>query len=339
MTEIGEKGVNLSGGQKQRVALARAVYERADVYLLDDCLSAVDSQVARHIFQHVIQDLLLSEFKSAVVFVTHATWVFPAADTMVVLDKCKSVAGVGSIDHLRAQGLDVSEFVQAGVDAQHEDPHDEKKVSSDGKPVPTKQRDSGQVLQRNSSLQSYRSRQSSIASEKHRLNSTASDKRRLKEGKLMEDEVAEVGAVKMAVYQKYVQLGGGMCVAQAIFALTCLTSIVSTASSYWLSVWTDPDVITDSISSEVGIIVYAGLGFVYVGMTMASLYSAYVGFSFYAAKNAHEQLVSAVIRAPMMWFDVTPTGEREGRWPLPLSCLEGFLADDMMLQEGGRRAK
>jgi ABC-type bacteriocin/lantibiotic exporter with double-glycine peptidase domain len=40
-SEIGEKGINLSGGQKQRVALARAVYAGADVYLLDDPLSAV----------------------------------------------------------------------------------------------------------------------------------------------------------------------------------------------------------------------------------------------------------------------------------------------------------
>ena len=44
-TEIGEKGINLSGGQKQRVAMARAVYADADLYLLDDCLAAVDSQV------------------------------------------------------------------------------------------------------------------------------------------------------------------------------------------------------------------------------------------------------------------------------------------------------
>ncbi|CAG2111667.1 unnamed protein product, partial [Medioppia subpectinata] len=42
MTEIGEKGINLSGGQKQRVSLARAVYSSADIYLLDDPLSAVD---------------------------------------------------------------------------------------------------------------------------------------------------------------------------------------------------------------------------------------------------------------------------------------------------------
>lgn len=43
LTEIGEKGINLSGGQKQRVSLARAVYQDADVYYLDDPLSAVDS--------------------------------------------------------------------------------------------------------------------------------------------------------------------------------------------------------------------------------------------------------------------------------------------------------
>lgn len=44
----------MSGGQKQRIALARAVYNSADVYLLDDPLSAVDSHVGKHIFEHVI---------------------------------------------------------------------------------------------------------------------------------------------------------------------------------------------------------------------------------------------------------------------------------------------
>lgn len=48
------QGVNLSGGQKQRVSLARAVYCNADVYLLDDPLSAVDAHVGKHIFEKVI---------------------------------------------------------------------------------------------------------------------------------------------------------------------------------------------------------------------------------------------------------------------------------------------
>ena len=48
------KGINLSGGQKQRVSLARSVYNNADIYFLDDPLSAVDAHVGKHIFEQVI---------------------------------------------------------------------------------------------------------------------------------------------------------------------------------------------------------------------------------------------------------------------------------------------
>lgn len=51
MTEIGEKGINLSGGQKQRVSIARAAYADADIYILDDPLSAVDAHVARCVME------------------------------------------------------------------------------------------------------------------------------------------------------------------------------------------------------------------------------------------------------------------------------------------------
>ena len=53
-TEIGEKGINLSGGQKQRISLARALYADADIYLLDDALSAVDAHIGKSIFEKVI---------------------------------------------------------------------------------------------------------------------------------------------------------------------------------------------------------------------------------------------------------------------------------------------
>lgn len=54
MSLVGEKGVTLSGGQKARIGLARALYSAADVYLLDDPLSAVDATVGREIFDKYV---------------------------------------------------------------------------------------------------------------------------------------------------------------------------------------------------------------------------------------------------------------------------------------------
>lgn len=50
LTLVGERGVTLSGGQRARVNLARAIYHDADIFILDDPLSAVDVAVAKHIF-------------------------------------------------------------------------------------------------------------------------------------------------------------------------------------------------------------------------------------------------------------------------------------------------
>lgn len=83
-TEIGEKGINLSGGQKQRVALARAVYNDADIYFLDDPLSAVDSHVGKHIFENVIGPTGMLKKKTRVL-VTHGITYLPEVDNIVVL--------------------------------------------------------------------------------------------------------------------------------------------------------------------------------------------------------------------------------------------------------------
>ncbi|XP_040891867.1 multidrug resistance-associated protein 1 isoform X3 [Toxotes jaculatrix] len=83
-TEIGEKGLNLSGGQKQRVSLARAVYRKADVYLLDDPLSAVDAHVGQHIFDKVIGPKGVLRDKTRIL-VTHGMSFLPQADLILVL--------------------------------------------------------------------------------------------------------------------------------------------------------------------------------------------------------------------------------------------------------------
>merc|ERR1719370_1004581 len=85
LTEIGEKGINLSGGQKLRVSLARAVYSRREVYLLDDPLSAVDSHVGKHLFDHVIGPRGILAGKTRLV-VTHSISFLDQVDYIYVVN-------------------------------------------------------------------------------------------------------------------------------------------------------------------------------------------------------------------------------------------------------------
>ena len=67
-TYVGEKGITLSGGQRARLSFARALYSDSEIYLLDDPLSAVDSKVARNMFDRGIKGMLKNKI---VILVTH----------------------------------------------------------------------------------------------------------------------------------------------------------------------------------------------------------------------------------------------------------------------------
>ncbi|KAJ2212656.1 hypothetical protein EV179_004482 [Coemansia sp. RSA 487] len=84
-TVIGERGINISGGQKARLALARAVYSRAEIYVLDDPLSAVDAHVKRHVLDHVIMDsgLLAGTIR---IMATHEEKLLPYFGKILQLD-------------------------------------------------------------------------------------------------------------------------------------------------------------------------------------------------------------------------------------------------------------
>jgi ATP-binding cassette, subfamily C (CFTR/MRP), member 1 len=83
-TWIGERGGNLSGGQKQRIALARAAYSRAEMYVLDSPLSAVDMYTCQHIFKYCIEDMMIGG-GGIVVLATHQTELFSMSDHLIVM--------------------------------------------------------------------------------------------------------------------------------------------------------------------------------------------------------------------------------------------------------------
>lgn len=83
LTLVGERGASLSGGQKARINLARAVYRDADVYLLDDPLSAVDIHVGKHLFEECINGYLAKKTR---ILVTHQVYHLKEADSIVIMN-------------------------------------------------------------------------------------------------------------------------------------------------------------------------------------------------------------------------------------------------------------
>ncbi|MCB0516821.1 MAG: ABC transporter ATP-binding protein [Chitinophagales bacterium] len=87
-TLVGERGVTLSGGQKQRISLARALAKDAEVFVLDDSLSAVDAQTEQQILQ--MMRTFLAD-KTAII-ITHRVFSLLTFDKILVLDEGKLVA-------------------------------------------------------------------------------------------------------------------------------------------------------------------------------------------------------------------------------------------------------
>lgn len=86
-TMVGERGVTLSGGQKQRVSIARALIKRPDIVILDDCLSAVDTNTEKQILGYFTSALA---DKTAII-ITHRIYSLLQFDKIIVLDEGKIV--------------------------------------------------------------------------------------------------------------------------------------------------------------------------------------------------------------------------------------------------------
>lgn len=96
-TILGERGVNLSGGQKQRLSIARALLRKPKLLVLDDCLSAVDTETE----EIILQELQKGATERATIIVSHRISSIRNATQIIVLDQGKIVES-GSHDQLLA---------------------------------------------------------------------------------------------------------------------------------------------------------------------------------------------------------------------------------------------
>ncbi|NXY52739.1 MRP1 protein, partial [Callaeas wilsoni] len=326
-TEIGEKGVNLSGGQKQRVSLARAVYCNADVYLLDDPLSAVDAHVGKHIFEKVIGPKGILKNKTRVL-VTHAINYLPQMDTILVMTDGE-ISEMGSYQELLEQDGAFAEFLRTYANAEQtmENSDANSPSTKEGKPIENGvlvNEAPGKLIHRQLSNSSTYSRDTG---KPQHQSSTAELQKPLAEKnswKLTEADTAKTGRVKATVYWDYMKAIGLFMSFLAIFLFMC-NHIASLASNYWLSLWTDDPVINGTQqNTTLRLGVYGALG-ISQGIAVFG-YSVVVSVGgIFASQHLHLNLLHDVLRSPMSFFERTPSGNLVNRFSKEIDTIDSTI--------------
>ncbi|XP_026834859.1 multidrug resistance-associated protein 1 isoform X17 [Drosophila erecta] len=343
LTEIGEKGINLSGGQKQRISLARAVYSDADLYLLDDPLSAVDSHVGKHIFEEVIGPKGILARKSRVL-VTHGVTFLPQVDSIYVM-KMGEISESGTFDQLVKNKGAFADFIiqhlQDGNEEEEELNQIKRQISSTGdvpellgtveKAIKLARTESlsdsisvtsaDSLMGGGGSLRRRTKRQDSHDS----VASAASLKKKQEvQGKLIETEKSQTGGVEFAVYKHYIK-SVGIFLSVATLVLNFVFQAFQIGSNLWLTQWAnDQNVANDTGLRDMYLGVYGAFGFGQVVSAYLSDLILSLGCVF-SARYMHNVLLYGTLRWPMEKFDITPQGRIVNRFSKDVDTIDNIL--------------
>lgn len=319
-TMIGERGVTLSGGQRARTALARAIYADADLYLLDDPLSAVDSRVSKHLWGSLM-DLTRVKGKT-VILVTHQLQFVKDADRVVVMERGqisrqgtwaeiessrlpsgelggelrrKSFANVLR-DFSKAElGNDVSvdEIAEGRDDAEGEET--EKGAEEDG---------GKEVV--------------AAAVEVKKEDKPAADD----PAKAFVIEERQLGDLDRGVFISYFKAAGGMALTLFFFFLMCAGEANLVLCDWWLAQWSRQS--PENQRNTIYISVFAGLtaSNILIALTRSLMFFQ---MCLTASTNLFRQMLASILRAPLFFFQVNPLGRLLNRFSKDLALIDELL--------------
>jgi len=302
LTEIGEKGINLSGGQKQRVSLARSIYSSADIYLLDDPLSAVDSHVGKSIFDLAIGPNGLLNNKTRL-FVTNSLNYLPQVDEIIMIDNGEIVQ-IGTYESLKNENSGYfSDFIKNHLN--------KTQLIENSEPV----------IIEETTQQQIQTEEEIIQPDLKKVNSIKVDK-----SKLIEKEKVESGSVKLSIVFEY--LKACRIWLNLIFILLCiLSNLCDMASDFWLKDWSDEtQKNADSAlkNKYFRLFIYALLGFMYCFIGFLKNL-CFVGMFIKATKLLHDKLLISVLKSTLRFFESTPTGRIVNRFTKDLEATEDSI--------------
>ncbi|XP_018861628.1 multidrug resistance-associated protein 4 isoform X6 [Parus major] len=317
LTVIGDRGATLSGGQKARVNLARAVYQDADIYLLDDPLSAVDAEVGRHLFEKCICQALHQKIS---VLVTHQLQYLRAANQILILKDGKMV-GKGTY----------AEFLRSGIDFASLLKKDEEVVEQPSVPgTPNLKAARNRTFSESSVL----SQDSSVHSQKDGAVEQPPGENALA---TVPEESRHEGKIGFKVYRKYFTAGANYFVIFILLVLNILAQVAYVLQDWWLSYWANNqkklNLSTNgnngtNATGPLDLNFYLGI---YAGLTVATILFGIIRSLLVfqvlvnSGQNLHNKMFQSILKAPVLFFDRNPIGRILNRFSKDIGHLDDLL--------------
>ncbi|KAJ8350063.1 hypothetical protein SKAU_G00251930, partial [Synaphobranchus kaupii] len=318
LTVIGDRGATLSGGQKARVNLARSVYQDADIYLLDDPLSAVDAEVGRHLFEQCICGILR---KKPRILVTHQLQYLKAADQILVLKEGHMVAR-GTYSELQHSGLDFTSLLK------HEEEEEQQGV---------------ELRSRTLSQTSMRSQSSSLLSVKD-----GADQLPAEQVQCIAEETRSEGTIGLSLYVKFLRAGASTLMLLVVIALNLFAQVSYILQDWWLAYWSSMQdrlnvtatteqlnvTATTAHSNGLNMTQTLDLNFylgVYAGLTVATIIFGFLRSLLFfnvlvrSAQSLHDRMFQSILCTPIRFFDVNPIGRILNRFSKDIGHLDSQL--------------
>uniref|UniRef100_A0A672ZTF0 ATP-binding cassette, sub-family C (CFTR/MRP), member 4 n=1 Tax=Sphaeramia orbicularis TaxID=375764 RepID=A0A672ZTF0_9TELE len=294
MTLIGDRGATLSGGQKARVNLARAVYQDADIYLLDDPLSAVDAEVGRHLFEKCICGFLRNKPR---ILVTHQLQYLKAADQIIVLKEGHMV-GKGTYTELQRSGVDFTSLLK-------KDEEEEQQPPPQDLPIRNRTLSQNSVLSHTSSMHSVKDGDQLPAEPVQTV---------------MEESRAQ-GTIGMGLYAKYLRAGASILVLVLVLVTNLLAQVCKWTLSYmnlFKCYGYDTVKINPNNTSLNGL---TAATIIFGFMRNLFLFNVLVR----CAQALHNRMFNSILRTPVRFFDINPIGRILNRFSKDIGMLDSNM--------------
>ena len=317
-TEINSTSANVSGGQKARISLARCLYKEADLYLLDDPLSSIDSKVGNKIFKKAFNKYLKDKAR---ILIANELNNLSSVDKIIYMEKGKIIF-TGSFNEF-------NEFnITFGAKDMEIDENDTHNYDEQAKKART-------YLRRNSPHNNIKDLAGVLTSEEEKGKTR---KLNINNNPLTRLNKTKKKNVSLETYYTFIKLQGGIIIFFILIVFIVLSQLIESyrrvfATSLTKSSKDNENENINNIKVNNSLELSLKKKFLrYVEISLAGLLCNFlVEFivtrtTIHSLRKIHEDMINVLVRAPINLFhDIVPIGQILNRLTKDIQLIQGII--------------